>query len=267
MGDVAAYTRLASVYDEIVVDQVYSRWAGYLRELWDSDPSPVRTVLDVGCGTGLLAAELVASGHTVVGVDSSAAMLARARERLGPHVELAERNLPDLSDLSDLSADGLFDAVVSTFDVLNYLEPVQLRDTADAVADHLRPGGWFVFDLHTDTMMDFAVANPRVSGLEMGTRFTISNIVDVSGRTCDTTVTVTRQSDGESFTEQHRQYFHSDADVRRALAEAGLSLDRVTDEYTAEPVVESTLRATWVARLPTGPAPSTTPIGPRADPS
>ena len=83
MGQVAPYTRLAGVYDQIVVDPCHDRWASFLHELWSADPGGVRSVLDLGCGTGLLAGELIARGYRVAGVDASDAMLARARERLG----------------------------------------------------------------------------------------------------------------------------------------------------------------------------------------
>ena len=84
MSHVAAYSRLAEVYDEIVIDPCHDRWASFLHELWSADPVGVRSVLDLCCGTGLLAHELIRKGYRVVGVDASDAMLALARERLGP---------------------------------------------------------------------------------------------------------------------------------------------------------------------------------------
>jgi hypothetical protein len=56
-------------------------------------------------------------------------------------------------------------------------------------------------------------------------------------------------SDGEPFSEVHRQYFHSDDDVRAGLADAGFQVLARTEEYTDRPADLSTLRATWVARL------------------
>jgi alpha-beta hydrolase superfamily lysophospholipase len=61
--------------------------------------------------------------------------------------------------LPDLTIDGVFDAAVSTFDGLNYLTPEELSTTVAAVARLLRPGGWLVFDIHTDAMMRFTIAN------------------------------------------------------------------------------------------------------------
>ena len=67
-------------------------------------------------------------------------------------------------------------------------------------------------------------------------------------RTCDTTIEVMRPRDGDPFSEQHRQYFHSDEDVRASLRDANFALSAVSREYTHEPVDASTLRATWTAR-------------------
>ncbi len=142
MPAVEAYSRLAGVYDEIVVDPCYERWATFLDELWHTDDAGVQDVLDVCCGTGLMAQELVARGYCVVGVDASATMLSRARRLLGPQAVLSRQTLPDLK------IDGIFDAAVSTFDGLNYLTLAQLRATLIALSRRLRGGGWIVFDLH-----------------------------------------------------------------------------------------------------------------------
>ena len=242
MRTVEAYSRLAGVYDQIVVDPCHGRWAAFLDELWQADEQGVLAVLDLCCGTGLLAAELAARGYRVVGVDASGAMLELARERLGAEADLRQAWLPALP------VGERFDAVVSTFDGLNYLTPADLRVTLASVAGVLRPGGWLVFDLHTDAMLDFTVANPVVAGEQAGNRFVISSAVERGSRACDTTIEVVESADCEPFTETHRQYFHAAEDVVAALRAAGFDSIRRTEEYTPRPVDASTLRATWVAR-------------------
>jgi len=241
---VEAYSRLAGVYDEIVIDPCHDRWASFLDELWSADSEGVRSVLDLCCGTGLLAAELIARGYRVVGVDASEAMLALARERLGPEVVLSRMTLPDLA------VAARFDAVVCTFDGLNYLTPHELRLTMAAVAGCLRPAGWFVFDLHTDAMMNFTVGSPTVAGQLAGNDFAISSVVDAAARTCDTTIELRRTREGNPFSEHHRQYFHADEDVRSSLEGAGFAVTAIEDEYTHESADASTLRATWTTRRP-----------------
>jgi SAM-dependent methyltransferase len=239
---VEAYSRLAGLYDEIVIDPCHGRWASFLHELWSGDADGVRIVLDLCCGTGLLAGELIARGYQVVGVDDSDAMLALARKRLGPEAALSRATLPDLT------IEGVFDAAVCTFDGLNYLTPDELGQTMAAVANRLRPAGWLVFDLHTDAMMNFTVANGVVAGESAGNDFVISSIVDPGARTCDTRIELTRLRDGDPFCEWHRQYFHTDADVRASLQGAGFAVTAVSEEYTHQPADASTLRATWTAR-------------------
>jgi predicted TPR repeat methyltransferase len=238
-----AYSRLAEVYDEIVVDPCYAQWASYLHRLWQTGASGVKTVLDLCCGTGLMGAELEALGYRVTGVDSSPSMLERARRRLGSTAVLAECRLPDLS------IDGVFDAAISTFDGLNYLTPKEFRSTLAVVASRLRPGGWFVFDLHTDAMMEFAASHSTVEGEAEGHHYVIVNVVDTAARTCDTWIRVTTLTDGDTFREHHRQYFLSDDEVRESLQRAGFELVSVTDEYSDQPADSSSIRATWSGRL------------------
>jgi septum formation protein len=91
-------------------------------------------VLELAVGTGIVAAELVAHGHLVHGVDLSTAMLRRARIRLPGHVAAADAgNLP--------VADRRCDAVVAVWllHLLDDSEPV----IAEA-ARILRPDGVFI---------------------------------------------------------------------------------------------------------------------------
>jgi ubiquinone/menaquinone biosynthesis C-methylase UbiE len=93
-------------------------------------------VLDVGCGTGLMSATLAASGRRVVGVDLSAAMIARARRKKGPQMEFVQGDAEKLP-----VEDGGFDAVVNLISFHHYPNP------ARAVAEFrrvLRPGGRLV---------------------------------------------------------------------------------------------------------------------------
>ena len=242
MRRVEAYSRLAGVYDEIVIDHCHGAWASFLDALWSEDPAGVHTVLDVCCGTGLLADELIERGYRVVGVDASDAMLELARERLGPEPVLRRVTLPDLP------VEGVFDAAVCTFDGLNYLTPHELRLTIGELARRVRPDGWLVFDLHTERMLEFTIANPIVAGEAAGNDFVIRSVVDPEARTCDTRIELTRPRDGDPFSEQHRQYFHTDAEVDSALKDAGFTVTAVSEEYTHQPAGASTMRATWTAR-------------------
>lgn len=100
-------------------------------------PSKSERILDVGCGTGQLTAEIAKAGAEVVGTDFSADMIAAAR-----------RNFPDLcfevADASHLPFANEFDAVFSNA-VLHWV-----RDQTSAlasIAQALKPGGRVVLEM------------------------------------------------------------------------------------------------------------------------
>ena len=94
-------------------------------------PPAGRRTLDLGCGEGRVGAELARRGHHVVGVDSSPAMVAMARER-------HEAVVADAADLP--FEDGSFDLVVAYMSVMNLDDPeAGVREAARV----LEPGGRF----------------------------------------------------------------------------------------------------------------------------
>jgi SAM-dependent methyltransferase len=189
----------------------------------------------------LLAAELGDRGYRVVGVDASEAMLARARRLVGPGVEVIRDSLPNLA------VEGRFDAVVCTLDGITYLRPAELPTAFASFSERLGPEGWLVFDVHTDAMMAFAASRPVVTGEQDGCRFTITTEVDRAARASDTRIEIT-PADEAPFSEQHRQYFHRDDDIRAGLVDSGFEVTGVRDGYSSRRADASTLSSTWIAR-------------------
>jgi SAM-dependent methyltransferase len=75
------YGRLASNYDRL--RPVDDNWWEVFQALVEQGDLLGRRVLDVGCGTGVVAAALAERGSRVWGVDASEAMLAQAASRAG----------------------------------------------------------------------------------------------------------------------------------------------------------------------------------------
>jgi SAM-dependent methyltransferase len=113
-------------------------------------------VLELGVGSGRLARPLAALGRSVVGVDSSAAMLERCRRHPGSGTVLLVR-----ADMAQLPLAGRFGAVLCAFNTLFNLaglEP-QRRALADA-RRLLGPDGAVVVEAITGDELD---AGPRSS--------------------------------------------------------------------------------------------------------
>ncbi len=100
----------------------------------------VGRVLDLGAGTGLLSAAILARHPEaqLVLLDGAAEMLAVARKHL-PSVSLTTH----VGDMRDALPGGPFDAVVSAL-AIHHLEDAAKRDLFARVHDVLRPGGAFV---------------------------------------------------------------------------------------------------------------------------
>ena len=99
-------------------------------------------ILDAGCGTGLCGPLLRSSAHLLVGVDLSAGMLAKARERK-VYDELHESELVAFMRARPRT----YDVVISA-DTLVYFGA--LEDAMNAAAAALKPGGAIAFTLEAE---------------------------------------------------------------------------------------------------------------------
>ena len=114
----------------------------------DALPEPCR-VLEVGCGRGHLAAELVRLGYQVVGLDADPACVEEAR---GLGVDARAATFPDLR--SDFHEDA-YDAVLFTRS-LHHVTP--LEPALRAASARLRAGGLLVVEDWSWTLVDRATA-------------------------------------------------------------------------------------------------------------
>jgi len=97
-------------------------------------PKPGERILDLGCGTGHLTAQIASAGVSVLGIDSSPEMIEEAR-RSYPRLRF------DIVDARHLAYADQFDAVFSNA-VLHWIIEADL--VVQGVSRALRPGGRFV---------------------------------------------------------------------------------------------------------------------------
>jgi SAM-dependent methyltransferase len=106
-------------------------------------------LLDLACGTGRLMLPLLRDGHTVLGLDRSRPMLARAAWRLARLSPARQaRALLLRADLRSFALRARFSLAISAFHSLQHLiDDRDLLACFRAVRRALVPGGWFAFDL------------------------------------------------------------------------------------------------------------------------
>jgi ubiquinone/menaquinone biosynthesis C-methylase UbiE len=143
----------ASVYDVLEPLCLLNKQAEYDRTLIQTlDPQPANTILDLGCGTGLLCQKISQlldpeQGGCVTGIDAAGKMIEAARTKRGaPHCRFEVMAAEHL-DFADTS----FDAVISS--LFYHHVPLDLKQESLREAYRvLKPGGKLVIaDMHTPT--------------------------------------------------------------------------------------------------------------------
>lgn len=112
-------------------------------------------VLELGCGSGRVLLPLLHAGHTVTGVDASAAMLALARQRLAAEPAAAAARATLLhADMTTFTSETRFGLALIPYNTFMHLETAQAVRALRQTRRHLGGNGRLFIDLHNP----FAVA-------------------------------------------------------------------------------------------------------------
>jgi SAM-dependent methyltransferase len=139
-------------------------WRPWPQVLAALPPVAGKTILDLGCGVGQQAAELVARGARVIGVDVSDELLATARRRV-PTGLFLKANLATLA--LDRTVDGIWASFVPAY--FPELRPVLERWRAQ-----LAPGGWIALTEIDDLFGHEPLGARTASLLESFTAMTLA---------------------------------------------------------------------------------------------
>jgi SAM-dependent methyltransferase len=219
----AAYDAFAPVYDMFTAGHDQAAWTGAILELAEDAGLPGRRLLDVGCGTGSAIPPMLDRGFAVRGVDISAAMIERARQKLGPDVELS------VADMRDLPVLGSFDLVWSLCDSVNYLQSeAELAAAFHGFRRNLAPGGVVAFDVDSlATVRSLYSSLLVMPGDDVVLVFEGRSAPDLpSGASAEAWLD-RLTPDAEPWWSRvrgvHHQRHHPEAVIRRALEAAGLA--------------------------------------------
>ena len=140
----------AGAYDALYQDKDYEAECDFLQRIFHRyAQSPIRTILDLGCGTGSHALLLAQRGYVVTGVDRSEEMLRIARSKVTePALVRGQQSVVfHQGDIRTLDLGRTFDAVIAMFAVISYQTTNEdLMAAFRTARQHLNRGGLFVFD-------------------------------------------------------------------------------------------------------------------------
>lgn len=131
------YKEMAKYYDLFYSNKSYQKEVDFLAKLIGNRKS----ILDVGCGTGIHMSNLENIGYNCDGIDLNNDMLDVARNKV-------KGNLFH-GNLLDFNLNKKYDAIVSMFAVFNHLDNYEeLENGIKNLYNHLNENGILIIDLH-----------------------------------------------------------------------------------------------------------------------
>ncbi len=270
-----AYTGFAQVYDVFMDDTPYEEWCEHLVELLalyeeqesareernadlsDQEKKNLQeernTILDLGCGTGVLTQMLAQRGFTMIGIDNAQEMLQIAMER---REEAGLDILYLLQDMREFELYGAVGAVISVCDSINYLlEEEGVVQTFRLVNNYLCPRGIFIFDFNTVYKYAAVIGDATIAESREDCSFIWDNYYHEAEEINEYDLTVfvkeTGQKDTEiyrRFQETHYQRGYRIEQMKDYLRQAGMVFLEALDADTMGAVRDVSERIYVVAR-------------------
>lgn len=147
-------------YDLLYNNKDYVAEANYISECIKSHSSKVKTILEFGSGTGGHGKILQKMGYDIYGLELSEQMVKEARLH----------GLPcEQADITNFNIDRKFDAVVSLFHVLSYInDNISLINVFNNAAKCLNYNGLFIFDAWYSPAVFHNMPETRIKKVENG---------------------------------------------------------------------------------------------------
>lgn len=234
--------RLVALYDD---DNPDGPDHDFYRAL--ADESGARSVIDLGCGTGILTVTLAEPDRRVVGIDPSATMLDHARGRPGAAavtwVHGDSRQLPETS----------VDLAVMTGNVAQHIGDEDWARTLLDLRGALRHGGTLAFESRNpaaEAWLGWTSTERTTRGTAHGPLEEWSEAEEVAPGVVRLVASNRFTDTGETIVETVTLHFRTRSELERQLHAAGFAVTAVFGDWQRGPVVDSSavLVVTAVAR-------------------
>ena len=142
------YNQLACIYDHVMRHVDYTRWANYIQSVFERFEATPKDILELACGTGVMACILDDRGYRMTGIDRSEPMIAVAKQKaLDAHRAIRFQ----VGDMVRVPVSGSYDAVLCLYDSINYvMEEAEISAMMNGLRGVISDGGLFVFDVCTE---------------------------------------------------------------------------------------------------------------------
>lgn len=238
------YNRFASVYDKLISDVDYNKWADYYFKIFRRYGLDAKLGLDLGCGTGSMTRIFSERGVDMTGVDISEDMLMVAQQK-NEDGKILYLN----QDMTDFELYGTVDFIVSSLDCMNYI--TDKRDFLKVLKlanNYLNPGGLFIFDINTKYKLEKVLGNNTFALEDEDVFCTWQNEYDKTRKLCDFYLTFFAK-EGEGyvrFDEQHTERAYDIDEICAMIKKSGMRLLKVYDSLSFKEPTQKSERVFFV---------------------
>jgi len=222
--------RLVSMYD---TDNPHGADTDFYIQL--AEDLQAETILDLGCGTGLLTKALAAKGYTITGIDPSTEMIHHGRQK--EHGDLVEWIVGDASHLGTPNAD----LVLMTSNVAQvFLEDDIWLDTLHSIHAALKSGGYVAFEsrnpiarAHTTWTRE---ATHEITDSPYGPLECWLDVIDVSNGKVHMQGHNIFKDTGERLVIDSTLRFRTKEEIVESLTTVGFSIEHVYGDWASKPM-------------------------------
>jgi SAM-dependent methyltransferase len=249
------FQKYSAYYDLLYADKDYEAEAGYVaRTLRTANPE-VRTILELGSGTGRHGRLLASMGFDVYGIERSIEMAAIA-QAITENAAGGGAFRCEVGDLRVVRVSQIFDAVISLFHVISYQTTNDdLRAGFRTAASHLKTGGLFLFDVWHGPAVEATEPSIREKEAAKG-RYRVKRVATPERDARAQTVKVIYALDCEDresgeraqFQEEHVMRYLFPVEVEQFGSETGFTLVSTEEFLTGRPPSEETWGVAYLLR-------------------
>ncbi len=247
---VQIYNGFAAIYDRLMGDVDYSRWADYIEEIFRLNNIKPVLVLDLGCGTGSFCTEMAKRGYDMIGVDLSVDMLSVASDKAHKYgLNILYIN----QDMTQFELYGTVDAAVCLMDSINYITSKRgLKKLFKNVENYLNPGGLFIFDINSCYKIENILADNVFYSVDDEVAYIWENRYDRQKKLCtfDLTFFVREGDFYRRFDEIHKERAYSVDEIKELIENSNMETVSVFDELSFSAPGENSERIFFVCKKP-----------------
>lgn len=224
------YDNFAYIYDKLMYDIDYSKWADYIEEIFKINNHKPSLILDLGCGTGNFCIEMAKRGYEMIGVDMSQEMLSCAK------LKSEEQGLNILylnQDMTNFELYGTVDTIVCLLDSLNYiLYKKDIKRMFKLVKNYLNPEGLFIFDVNTPYKFENVFGENVFYDISDEATYIWQNYYNRKSKVCEFELTffVKDSKAYKKYDEVHYERSYNKSELKELVNASGLSLLNIYDD-------------------------------------